>query len=223
MNSARKLAAVVLAAVLLTGCTPKAKTVPPTQAQAPTAAPSTQGALYPPPLTTPPPETQTPAPPTPAPVAQEQPPPTTPAPAPAKPKKTASHKKTSKPAPDKTGDESQPAPAAATAGAPASDQPTQQAATGAPSPATSPIGQLTTDDPSTSGQTRHEADELINNTENGLNAVLKKSLSQDQQNTAAQIRVFLDKAKQAVSSDDLEGAKTLATKAKVLLEELLKQ
>jgi ribosomal protein S20 len=37
-----------------------------------------------------------------------------------------------------------------------------------------------------------------------------------------EIRTFLTKAKQALSQDDLDGAQTLATKAKVLLDELTK-
>jgi len=38
--------------------------------------------------------------------------------------------------------------------------------------------------------------------------------------TATQIRTFLSKAKQALDQDDLDGANTLVTKAKVLLAEL---
>ena len=64
--------------------------------------------------------------------------------------------------------------------------------------------------------------ETITNTENGLNGI-KRALSSQEQETVSQIRTFLQKARQALSNDDLDGAKTLATKAKVLLDELTKQ
>jgi hypothetical protein len=149
-------------------------------------------------------------------VAQQQPPPT-PAPAPAKPQKTPRHKKssTAKTGTDKPADTAPAAPAG-------SEPPVQQAGNGSPE-ATSPIGQLASDDPATTANNLREASNLINSTETGLNTVLKKQLGTDQQNTASQIRVFLDKAKQALATNDLDGAKTLAMKAKVLLEELTKE
>jgi hypothetical protein len=219
MRVARRLAGLMLLAGLVTGCTHKAKTTPPAQAQAPSTNQSGPGALYPPPLSTPPPETQTPAPPTPATVAdKQQPPQPTPAPPPAKPKKTPSHRRSTRPSTEKSGDETAPANAAA----PPADQNSQVAANGA-APAPPAIGQLSTDDAGTNAQSRQEAQDLINATENGVNNVVKKPLNQDQQNTVTQIRTFLEKAKQAIGSNDPEGAKGLATKAKVLLDELVKQ
>jgi ribosomal protein S20 len=40
--------------------------------------------------------------------------------------------------------------------------------------------------------------------------------------TAAQIRTFLKQAEQAMDNGDMDGAHTLATKAKLLLDELIK-
>ena len=51
-------------------------------------------------------------------------------------------------------------------------------------------------------------------------ANLKHSPSGDEEATAVQIRLFLAKARQATNSNDLDGARTLALKAKVLLDEL---
>jgi len=51
---------------------------------------------------------------------------------------------------------------------------------------------------------------------------IKRTLNAQEQETATQIRTFLRNAKQALSNDDLDGAHTLATKAKVLLDELNK-
>ena len=51
---------------------------------------------------------------------------------------------------------------------------------------------------------------------------MKRSLTSQEQETVNQIKDFLSKARQALSIDDLDGAKNLATKAKVLLDELTK-
>jgi len=56
-------------------------------------------------------------------------------------------------------------------------------------------------------------------TERGLNAITRK-LSDQEQKTAAQIREFLKQARAALNSGDVDGAHTLAAKAKVLLGEL---
>ena len=62
---------------------------------------------------------------------------------------------------------------------------------------------------------------MIDGTEKGLSE-LKRTLTTAEQETAVQIRTFLLKARQALAQGDLEGAHTLATKAKVLLDELTK-
>jgi hypothetical protein len=49
---------------------------------------------------------------------------------------------------------------------------------------------------------------------------LNRSLNDQEQKTAAQIREFLKQAREALASGDVDGAHTLAAKAKVLLSEL---
>jgi hypothetical protein len=49
---------------------------------------------------------------------------------------------------------------------------------------------------------------------------LKVSSSADQQAIVVQIKLFLEKARDAVANNDLDGAMTLTTKARVLLDEL---
>ena len=56
-------------------------------------------------------------------------------------------------------------------------------------------------------------------TERGLNGI-NRSLNDQEQKTAAHIREFLKQAKAALASGDVDGASTLAAKAKVLLTEL---
>jgi hypothetical protein len=96
---------------------------------------------------------------------------------------------------------------------PAPTNTTQQASNGTEVPA---IGQLTTADPP---NVRQQTDATIESTEKGLNSI-NRQLSDQEQKTAAQIREFLKQAKEALTSGDVDGAKNLATKAKVLLEEL---
>jgi hypothetical protein len=118
-----------------------------------------------------------------------------------------------KPSPAKTGATTE------TASAPEKPQ-TEIAASGTPD--ASPIGQLTAGGDATNIQQRHDIEQLINNTENGLDKI-GRTLNTDEQKTAVQIRTFLTKAKQALTDNDLDGANTLATKAKVLLDELRKK
>lgn len=88
-------------------------------------------------------------------------------------------------------------------------------------PAATPFGQLTTGDDATGAQTNHNAAALIRQTQDGLEKITRK-LTADEQVTAAQIRTFLKQAKQALDIGDSDGAETLATKAKLLLDELTK-
>jgi ribosomal protein S20 len=85
----------------------------------------------------------------------------------------------------------------------------------------SPIGQLSTTGDNTGTPARNEILKQIDDTEKGLSAI-KRTLKPEEQTTATEIRTFLTKAKQALSQDDLAGANTLVTKAKVLLDELTK-
>ncbi len=223
MNSAGKHAVIALLAILTAGCAEKkAKTAPPPQAQAPSVEAGKAGAMYPPPLTSTQPQTEQPAPaPAPA-VANTEPPP--PPPPPAKTKKTTSSAHKAKPSaakPAEGTDSSTGQTAGSTGTSGTSDSGTAEVAANATPAASSAIGQLSTGDANEQAQTRKETVDIITNTENGLNN-LKRALSTQEQETANQIRTFLTKAKQALGIDDLDGAHTLATKAKVLLDELNK-
>lgn len=88
---------------------------------------------------------------------------------------------------------------------------------GAP-PAVSALGQLSSGDPV---NYRNATAESINAIERGLNG-LNRQLSPPEQKTADHIREFLKEARAALASGDVDGAHTLAVKAKVLLAELTK-
>jgi hypothetical protein len=92
--------------------------------------------------------------------------------------------------------------------------PTQQAA--APDPGVSAIGQLSSGGPS---DLRQQTSESIASTERGLTGITR-SLSEQEQKTAAQIREWLKQARAALDTGDVDGAHTLAAKAKALLTEL---
>jgi hypothetical protein len=83
-------------------------------------------------------------------------------------------------------------------------------------PAVSAIGTLSTGDPP---NMRQQTDDSIASTEKGLNGITRK-LNDQEQKTAAQIREFLKQARDALTAGDVDGARTLAGKAKVLLDEL---
>lgn len=83
-------------------------------------------------------------------------------------------------------------------------------------PAVSAIGQLSSGDPS---DVRQQTDKSIADTERQLNG-MNRQLSDQESKTAAQIREFLKEARAALTSGDVDGAHTLAMKAKVLLNEL---
>ena len=85
------------------------------------------------------------------------------------------------------------------------------------SPSVSAIGDLSSGgDPS---EQRRETDETIASTERGLNG-LGRTLNDQEQKTAGQIREYIKQAREALLSGDMDGAKTLAAKAKALLTEL---
>jgi hypothetical protein len=86
----------------------------------------------------------------------------------------------------------------------------------------SPIGQLSTANSDTTTADRQTMTDQINATENGLNHI-HRSLSSEEQKTVALARTFVTKAREALKTDDLDGAKNYSTKAKLLLEELTKQ
>lgn len=121
-------------------------------------------------------------------------------PPPPKPK----HKKPAHPPAAKPADQTQPA--------------TQQIASNGQGSEVSAIGQLSTGDP---GDVRSETQNSIAATEKGLKEIGRK-LNDQEQKTADQITEFLKEARQALTSGDVDGAHTLAAKAKVLLGELTK-
>jgi outer membrane biosynthesis protein TonB len=93
----------------------------------------------------------------------------------------------------------------------------QQAANGESS-GVSAIGQLSTGDPA---DVRTQTVNSIDSTERGLRDLGRK-LNDQEQKTADQITEFLKEARKALTSGDVDGAQTLAAKAKVLLGELTK-
>lgn len=93
---------------------------------------------------------------------------------------------------------------------------TQQASIG--TPGVSAIGQLSSGDPS---DLRKQTLSSIAATERGLNSITR-NLSDQEKKTAEHIKEFLKQAKSALSTGDVDGAATLAAKAKVLLGELSK-
>ena len=100
--------------------------------------------------------------------------------------------------------------------APPAANTTQQASVG--TPGVSAIGQLSSGEPS---DLRQQTLNSIAATERGLNDITGK-LSDQEKKTADHIREFLKQARTAIRSGDVDGAATLAAKAKVLLGELSK-
>jgi len=94
------------------------------------------------------------------------------------------------------------------------DTDTQQAANAPPE--VSAIGQISSGD---SADLRRQTENSIAATERSLNNI-SHGLNDQEQKTAAHIREFLKQAKAALASGDVDGASTLAAKAKVLLGEL---
>ena len=212
MKGINLCASLVLLALWTTGCHKAAS--PPQQAQAPPLQ-TGKGTLPPPDTSQQQEKSETPlASPLPPPSSQSVPLP------PPTPKKVHHPKK----APPKPTDTTQAA-AANSGSTPAANGATAQAApprtASAPGLSGSPIGQLTTGDSALGERTKHETADLIGGTQQGLNGI-KRSLSTDEQVTASQIRTFLKQAQQALDSGDTDGAHTLATKAKLLLDELTK-
>jgi hypothetical protein len=201
MNSACKAAALILLTAFVAGCRHNTDVTPPQAAQAPIAPISALAKNTPPPQL-PPPE-----------LPKISPPGSTNQAASPKPKphKLIHHK----PKPTETPEQT-PTPTEASA----KDQGTTEQAANGSSGDVSPIGQL-----SAAGDInlprRHQIVDEINSTEKGLKDI-KRPLSQDEQTTAAQIRTFLAKAKDALNQEDLDAALSLVTRAKVLLTELMK-
>ncbi len=77
----------------------------------------------------------------------------------------------------------------------------------------------------TAGDQAHErasANQLLASTEKNLNKIQGRQLSPNQQDMVNQIHQFMEQSKSAVTAGDLERARTLAWKAQLLSEELVK-
>ncbi len=85
----------------------------------------------------------------------------------------------------------------------------------------SPIGQLFAGDSSANPALRQQTLKLIASTEYRLKTVSNR-VAANKHDTIAQIHGFLAQAQQALEINDLQGAQTLATKAKILVDELLR-
>ncbi|HUN87110.1 MAG TPA: hypothetical protein VMU48_22215 [Terracidiphilus sp.] len=83
-------------------------------------------------------------------------------------------------------------------------------------PEVSAIGQLSPGDPP---DLQDQTKSSIESTERALNS-MTRTLNQQETKTVAQIREFLKQAKDALATGDVDGAHTLALKAKVLLGEI---
>lgn len=94
-------------------------------------------------------------------------------------------------------------------------KPTEQATNTVPLEV-SAIGQLS---PGGSSDLRQQTAESIASTEHGLQDI-NRQLNDQEQKTVAQIREFLKQARVALGSGDVDGAHTLAVKAKVLFGEI---
>ena len=69
---------------------------------------------------------------------------------------------------------------------------------------------------------RDAANQMLGSTEENLKKIAGRQLSSDQQDMVNQIRQFMEQSKAAVGDGDIERARTLAWKAEVLSEELVK-
>lgn len=95
---------------------------------------------------------------------------------------------------------------------------TAVAAEGGPA---SPIGQLSAEDTNVNPKQAEQTKRLIDAVQKRVNRLSGPQVAAHKADVAA-INAFLTQAKQAWNSNDLVGAETLAKKAKILLDELLK-
>jgi hypothetical protein len=212
MRAAQLRSLCVSLAILCTGCSHKTSGTP-QQAQAPPLQ-TGKGTLEPPKTTQQAEKSDTPlASPLPPPSAQTVP---LPPPTPKKVRKPKKPKPADTPPVTAAGSQNGQAsagPATAQATPPAQPQPAAAS--------NSAIGQLTTGDSASGERTKHETADLIGATQQGLISI-KRSLSNEEKATAGQIHNYLKQAQQALENGDADGAHLLATKAKVLLDELTK-
>jgi hypothetical protein len=98
--------------------------------------------------------------------------------------------------------------------------PVEAAATPPVSAEASPIGELTTGG-AASPQLQQETTDLITSSERRAEE-LSKNATATQQAQLRKVTYFIRQAKQALATGDADGAKTLATKAKLLIDDLTK-
>ena len=103
--------------------------------------------------------------------------------------------------------------------APLASEPIQVAST-EPAPEVAAIGALTAGG-DTNPRMQQDAMDLIASIEKRLNALPAHKV-EEQKTQISKVKNFLRQAQEALSSGDAEGAKTLATKAKLLLDDLVK-
>lgn len=103
---------------------------------------------------------------------------------------------------------------------PATPNPSPDVASNAQPSDVSSLGQIA---PNSNANTadRQQLTDQINATEKSLSE-LHRSLNSEEHKTAELIRVYITKARQALKTDDLDGARNYSTKAKILLDELVK-
>jgi ribosomal protein S20 len=99
-------------------------------------------------------------------------------------------------------------------------EPVQIASVALPSPEETAIGALTAGGEA-NPQTKQEAADLITSSEKRLNA-LPAQKAEEEKAQVSKVKNFLKDAQDALKTGDAEGAKTLATKAKLLLDDLEK-
>src|SRR6201999_3248778 len=100
-------------------------------------------------------------------------------------------------------------------------EPPVQVAAAVPPPEETAIGALTAGGEA-SPQTKQDAADLIASSEKRLNA-LSAQKAEEEKAQVSKVKNFLKDAQEALKSGDAEGAKTLATKAKLLLDDLEKE
>ena len=101
-------------------------------------------------------------------------------------------------------------------------QPVLQASASPTAATPSPIGDLTAGSTADAEQTGHHTEDLVKNTRDGVQNI-RRNLSPDEKKTVSEIWTFLNRAEQALKNGDVDGAYGLATKAKLLLDELTQQ
>jgi hypothetical protein len=82
------------------------------------------------------------------------------------------------------------------------------------------LGNLTTGGESTNAALRQETDDLLKTQTRRLSSIPSATVVLHTQQIE-QARLFLKQASDAWNQQDIEGARTLATKAKVLMDEVL--